>query len=642
MRSLRGVLILGCFALALAACGGGNKSGVPDGAPRELSSFSDEWPAPNKDLSNSRVASSDIDSGNVNQLGVAWTIPIEGSGTFGNYASTPIVADGVVYTQDLTSNVKAIDLQSGQVKWSKDYNSTNVGPNGVAIGYDKIYGATSEFAFALDKDTGSELWRSQRLIRNANEGIDMAPGVFDGTVYVSTVPGNAKTFYKGNGVGILWALDAETGKEKWKFFTVPEDLWDPTHKDINSGGGLWHPPAFDDNGDVYVDVANPAPWPGTNEFPWGSSRPGPNPHTNTLVKLNRENGQIIWERQVLAHDVYDWDLQLPPILIKEGDRNLALASGKQGYVYAIDQGDGSIVWKKAVGEHNGHDNDHELALEGQYDQMPKLPIRVLPGALGGVETQMAAADGVVYAPIVNIATNYQTQEKLTLEIPKGTGEMVALNLSDGSVKWQRDLAQPAYGAATISNDLVFTTTFDGKVIALNRDSGSVAWEKQLPAGTNATIAIVGDTLITAASFPQSAGQQAVIIAYRLGATGTATTTSAATTTTGGAAVSGEQVFTANCGSCHRLNAAGTTGSVGPDLDQLKPDAATVQAMVQSGGGGMPSFQGRLSAAEIAAVAKYVAENAGKGGGGGAAAEAGPRLQLFRDPQGPATDDSRSG
>ena len=140
-------------------------------------------------------------------------------------------------------------------------------------------------------------------------------------------------------------------------------------------------------------------------------------------------------------------------------------------------------------------------------RMPKLPITVLPGILGGVETQMAFADGVVYAPIVNIPVLFKTQEDPTLEIPKGTGEMVALNVGDGSVKWKRDLAQPAYGAATISNDLVFTTTFEGKVIALDRDTGSVVWEKQLPAGTNATVAIVGDTLITAASFPQSKGQQ---------------------------------------------------------------------------------------------------------------------------------------
>ena len=618
MSSRSRILLISCFALALAACGG-NKSGVPKGAPRELSRFSDEWPAPNQDLGNRRVATSKIDSGNVDQLGVAWTIPIQGGGTFGNYASTPIVADGVVYTQDLTSNVKAIDLETGQVKWSKDYNAPDVGPNGVAIGYDKIYGATSDFAFALDKDTGQEVWRSAKLTRNANEGIDMAPGVFDGTVYISTVPGNAKSFYKGDGAGVLWALDADTGKAKWKFWTVPENLWSPAHKDINSGGGLWHPPAFDSNGDVYIDVANPAPWPGTNEFPWGSSRPGPNPHTNTLLKLNREDGKIIWERQVLPHDVFDWDLQLPPILAKDGSRDLVLAAGKQGYVYAIDADNGTIVWKKPVGVHNGHDKDNRPALLGQYDAMPKLPITLLPGILGGVETQMAFADGVVYAPIVNIPVLFKTQEDPSLEIAKGTGEMVALNVGDGSVKWKRDLAQPAYGAATISNDLVFTTTFEGKVIALDRDTGTVVWEKQMPAGTNATVAIVGDTLITAASFPQGKGQQPVIIAYRLGATGSATTTSAATTTVA-SGVNGKQIFISNCGSCHRLGAAGTSGSVGPNLDQLKPDAATVEQQVRNGGGGMPSFEGRLSSAQIAAVANYVAQNAGKvsssGGGGG--------------------------
>ena len=230
---------------------------------------------------------------------------------------------------------------------------------------------------------------------------------------------------------------------------------------------------------------------------------------------------------------------------------------------------------------------------------------------------MASEGGVVYAPIVNIPTVFKTQVTFDLQIAKGTGEMVALNVPDGTVKWKRDFAQPAYGAATISNDLVFTTTFDGKVMALHRDTGSVVWEEQLPAGTNATIAIVGDTLITAASFPQTKDQKPVIIAYRLGAMGSATT--GGTTTSAGGAVNGETVFTSNCGSCHVLGAAGTTGSIGPNLDQLKPDEATVEQQVRNGGGGMPAFQGRLSDAEIKAVSAYVAENAGKvssGGGGG--------------------------
>jgi len=202
---------------------------------------------------------------------------------------------------------------------------------------------------------------------------------------------------------------------------------------------------------------------GDEQVPLGSSRPGPNPQTNALVKLNRNDGKMIWARQVLPHDVYDWDLQLPPILTKEGSRDLVLVAGKQGYVYAIDAGSGAITWKTSVGHHNGHDHDNELALKGEYNN-PKHPVTCCRRPRG-VETQMALADGVVYAPIVNIASVFKTQEKLSLDIPKGTGAMVALNVSDGSLKWQRDLPQPAYGAATVSNDLVFTTTFEGKVIA---------------------------------------------------------------------------------------------------------------------------------------------------------------------------------
>lgn len=75
--------------------------------------------------------------------------------------------------------------------------------------------------------------------------------------------------------------------------------------------------------------------------------------------------------------------------------------------------------------------------------------------------------------------------------------------------------------------------------------------------------------------------------------------------------SGKAVFaSAGCGGCHTLKAAGSNGTTGPNLDQLRPDAATVAAVVRSGAGVMPSFSGRLSAADIQAVARYVAGNAG--------------------------------
>jgi cytochrome c551 len=87
-----------------------------------------------------------------------------------------------------------------------------------------------------------------------------------------------------------------------------------------------------------------------------------------------------------------------------------------------------------------------------------------------------------------------------------------------------------------------------------------------------------------------------------------TTTAATTTTEGGA--DGAAVFTSSCGSCHTLEAAGTSGTTGPNLDDLMPDEETVEAQVRTGGGGMPAFEGQLSDAEIEAVATYVSESAG--------------------------------
>lgn len=96
--------------------------------------------------------------------------------------------------------------------------------------------------------------------------------------------------------------------------------------------------------------------------------------------------------------------------------------------------------------------------------------------------------------------------------------------------------------------------------------------------------------------------------------GGASSTPAETTATSGggatASADGKEIFAANCASCHTLADADANGSFGPNLDEVQPDAATVEAKVKSGGGGMPAFDGQLDDAEIAAVAAYVAENAG--------------------------------
>lgn len=468
---------------------------------------------PNGDLANSRNASGPIKTANVGELQTAWTLPIKGESSFGSYAASPIVSKGVVYSEDLASNVEAIEEESGDVLWTKSYEQPSLGPNGVVVQEGKVFGATGSAIFALDQETGKQLWATT-LVRNEVEGINIAPGFDDGVVYASTVPTSATSLYEPGGVGIVWALDAKTGKKLWHFDTVPKDLWG--HPEINSGGGVWYTPAFDGKGSMYFGVGNPAPFPGSPGHPWGSSRPGPNLYTNSIVKLDEKTGKMQWYFQLNPHDLYDWDLQGPPILIDSGGRELVVAAGKVGFVIALDAKTGKLVWKRAVGKHNGHDEDGLLAMRGETSKL-KTPFEIYPGNLGGVIAQMSTDGSHVFAPVVNHPVTLASGSEIEEASSENSGELVALNVKDGSLAWKHEFPlSPAFGATTVTNDVVFATTYDGKVHAYDTTSGRQVWQEELPAGTNAGVTVAGDMLIAPAGVPAAEGQTPQIVAFRLG------------------------------------------------------------------------------------------------------------------------------
>jgi outer membrane protein assembly factor BamB len=467
---------------------------------------------PNGNTSNTRYAGGPIDSSNVSKLESAWSLPITTKSEYGSYSSAPVISNGVVYSQDLESNVQAIDLRTGKVIWTKKYESPDQGPNGLVVQGGMVFGATTSAAFALDEKTGEQVW-SVTLARNEHEGIDMAPGYHEGIVYVSTVPGNTTQFYKGEGVGVLWALQAKTGKRLWHFDTVPENLWSSENVSINSGGGLWYSPAFDAQGDMYIGTGNPAPFPGTNQQPWGSSRPGPDLYTDSIVKLNAKTGKLVWYYQLTPHDLYDRDLQDPPILATVGGRQVVIAAGKAGFVIALDAATGKLIWKRSVGTHNGHDNDGLYALKHEYSKL-KMPETVYPGLLGGVIAPMATNGSTVFVPVVNHPVTINTQAEPSEPGP-ATGELVALDTATGAVKWTHKFATPAFGAVTAVNDLAFVTDYEGNLYAFAANSGSIVWEDKLPAGTNTGVSISGDMLVAPAGLPVESGQTAELTAFRL-------------------------------------------------------------------------------------------------------------------------------
>jgi outer membrane protein assembly factor BamB len=466
---------------------------------------------PGVEVSNTRAVKGPIDSSSASKLKLAWSLPLTAKSTYGAYSATPVITHGIIYSQDLASNVQAIDLANGEVQWTKSYEQPDQGPNGVVVAGGSVFGATPTSAFALDQSSGEEIW-STTLTSGPNVAIDMAPGYHEGLVYVSTVPTELNSQYPPGGVGVLWALDAETGKKVWSFNTVPPSLWG--NPQVNSGGGVWYPPSFDDKGFMYFGTGNPAPFPGSEEFPFGESRPGPNLYTNSMVKLDAKTGKMQWYYQQTPHDLYDWDFQNSPILTEAGGRELAIGSGKSGIVVALDAETGKPVWKRPVGAHSGHDEDGLLAMRGETQKI-KTETNIFPGTLGGVIAPMAADETTVYAPIVNHPAVLSGGGELG-EAGIVAGGLAAVDIKTGAIRWERKFGTAAFGSPTVVNDMVFLPTFGGTVYGFDAATGNEVWSGSLPAGSNSGLAISGDTVIVPAGIPAAEGQKAEMAAFRLG------------------------------------------------------------------------------------------------------------------------------
>jgi outer membrane protein assembly factor BamB len=558
--AITGVLV--ATAIIAAACG-------PGTTPTTGGSVSADWAQANHDLSNTRAATgSPISSANVHQLGVDWSFKVAGSAVYGLLSTSPIVVNQTAYLQDLNSNVYAIDLNSGALKWEKRYNAVSDGPNGVAYDSGMVFAASDEHTVAaLDARTGSEVW--SRRIAPSLQKIDEQLTVHSGRVYVSTTDFETTEPQDGTGTGIIHALDARTGNDIWSFNTIKDgDLWG--HPTINSGGGAWYPPAIDTaTGTTYWGTNNAAPDQGTKEFPNGSSRPGPNLYTESEVALDR-SGHLLWYNQVTPHDLFDHDFQISPILatarVGGSSRQIVVGAGKSGYVIAFDRQTGRQLWKTPVGVHI---NDSLTAFPAGQT------VSVEPGLFGGVETPMALAGGVVYVPVINLPSNFTATGFSIPNVDAGTGELDAIDVNTGRILWTSKLDSEDFGSAVVAGDLVFTATFTGKVLAFNRNSGKQVWSYQAPGGINALLAIAGDRLL----IPVGLGSSPQLIALRLGATGGAVTASNSPSAAGSGSCTPSAstlcISTSNQGNGLSYNTAELSASAGAKVTLTYTNGSTI-------------------------------------------------------------------
>jgi outer membrane protein assembly factor BamB len=447
----------------------------------------------------------------VSKLAPAWTFKLTGTaaaGVFstGSLTANPVVQDGVVYVQDLDSNVYALALGTGKLEWEYQCDQpekSGPGPNGVAVSRNKVYGLTPTAAFALSATTGRTIWVNSDLLHQGQGTFGIQPQVADGRVYLASQLGSAP------GGGVLLALDASSGAMLWRFNTV-EGPEPGVHALGIGAGGAWETPLVSPDGSVTYGIGNPY-----QTAAAAIAHPAVDLYTDSDVNLDAATGKLRWYYQGVPNDFKDHDMQTSPIEARNGGVPVVIGSGKMGYVYEMNATTGKLIWKTPVGAHNGHDNDSLQAL--QHHLTLNAPFTILPGPLGGVLTDLAVAGNRVYVATVDAPLTYTNLDLKSATKPAGpsTGEVEAISLATGKVEWDTGVPQLPLGAATVSNDLVFTTLYNGELIALSRRTGTIVYRRQLPTSTNSPIAIAGNTVIVPAGGPitRRGGGNPQVVAY---------------------------------------------------------------------------------------------------------------------------------
>ncbi len=486
-------------ALALAVLTGCSSSSDGDRPVPAASAARVDWAFPGGGLDNARSTTATAwSTKTVASATVAWEAEVPDAG---DLPTVPIVVGDTVYVEGTRGSIAAIDRATGKVRWTTPGEGVNIGPTGLAVAGGRVFGIHgSTGVVAVSAADGHRLW-VRDIVETKTTGIDIQPVVHAGSVLVSTVPVSINGIYSGGDRGVIHALDAATGEERWTFDTIRSpDLWG--HPEINSGGGAWYPPAIDpEAGLVYFGVANPAPFPGVPGWPNGTSRPGDNLYTDSVVALDLRTGRLRWHRQAVAHDLLDRD-QVMAMIARTSDGPVVISSGKSGIVLGVDPGTGEERWRTKVGTHR---NDELAELPGRTE--------VYPGTFGGILTPPATADGIVYLPVVNAPAHLEPDKTAYFATPLGVhdGDVVALDARTGRLRWVTKVPGDPLGGVTVVNDLLLVPLTDGRLLGLDRASGRIVWRHELPGGTTGQPAVSGDLVV----FPVGQAEPARLVAYRV-------------------------------------------------------------------------------------------------------------------------------
>jgi PQQ-dependent dehydrogenase (methanol/ethanol family) len=503
MRGVWGWVAVVGATLALAGCGRG-----VDGA-RIAAPAPGEWLSYGRTYDEQRFSPLDqINTETVKDLGLAWWAEFD---TDRGQEATPLVVDGVLYTTTAWSKVFAFDAATGEKKWSFDPKvdpakgfdaCCDVVNRGVAIWKGKVYvGTLDGRLIALNAKDGSVAWSVQTTDNSKPYTITGAPRVVKDKVLI----GNGGAEY---GVrGYITAYDAATGKQVWRFFTVPNPTgapdgaasdkvlaekanatWsDGAWKESGGGGTAWDAMAYDPELDLmYFGIGNGNPW---NHMKRSGGK-GDNLFLSSILALKPDTGEYVWHYQTTPGESWDYTatqhIMLADLKIGGQDRKVLMQAPKNGFFYVLDRATGQLIsaepfapitWATKVDLKTGR------PVEVPGARYETSPATIQPGPLGSHNWHPMAFNpkaGLVYIPAQVAASVYGDQK-----VYKHRQGAVNVGIDGLLTGLPTEKAQMAAIKATVS----------GKLVAWDPVAQKARWTVDHPYFWNAGILSTGGGLV---------------------------------------------------------------------------------------------------------------------------------------------------
>jgi alcohol dehydrogenase (cytochrome c) len=439
----------------------------------------------------------------VARLAPRWIYSISGASRL---EVTPVVVEGVMYVTT-ANECHALDAGSGRRIW--DYRRPRTmglagdaagGINrGVAVAGDRVFMVTDHaHVIALDRFTGRLLWDTEMADWRQNYGATSAP-LAVGNLVVSGTSGGDEGIR-----GFVAAFVQATGREAWRFWTVPKrgepgsETW--IGKDIDRPcAAAWLTGTYDAELDtLYWPTGNPCP-----DYD-GGERLGDNLYSDSIVALDARSGRLKWHYQYTPHDLWDWDAQQPPVLVEaewQGQpRKLLLHANRNGFFYVLDRTNGALLlakpfvkkltWAREIGR-----DGRPVLNPGQEPTAEGTKVcPAVEGATNWFSTSFSPATGLYYVQTLEKCTVYKKEPAewqagksyyggSTKDAPDEPGQKVlrAIDVKTGAVAWELPQAGAARswgGTLATASGLVFFGEDGGALMAVDAASGKPLWQFQ--------------------------------------------------------------------------------------------------------------------------------------------------------------------